>query len=77
MTQVKLDKNIAEDLITSKMRILQQQVNSILKRWNETSTRFFLEKARSGEYENAEEDAAELRQLLLDYSKFQELLNEF
>ncbi|MHA1457935.1 MAG: hypothetical protein ACTSR5_18515 [Promethearchaeota archaeon] len=62
MTQVKLDKAVAD---------------SILKRWNETSTKIFLEKARSGEYENAEEDAVELRQLLLDYSKFQELLNNF
>ena len=74
MTQVKLDKNVAEDLITSKMRILQDYINSILKRWNETSTKIFLEKARTGEFENAEEDAVELRQLLLDYSKFQELL---
>ena len=77
MTQVKLDKAVAEDLITSKMRILQEYINSILKRWNETSTKLFLEKACSGEYENAEEDAVELRQLLLDYSKFQELLNDF
>jgi hypothetical protein len=38
---------------------------------------YCLEKARSGEYENAEEDAVELRQFLLDYSKFQELLNDF
>ncbi len=77
MTQVKLDKAVAEDLITSKLRILQGYINSILKRWNETSTKLFLEKARFGEYKNAEEDAVELRQLLLDYSKFQELLNDF
>jgi len=77
MTQVKLDKAVAEDLITSKMRTLQGYINSILKRWNETSTKSFLEKARSGEYENAEEDAVELRQLLLDYSRLQELLKEF
>ncbi len=39
MTQVKLDKAVAEDLITSKLRILQGYINSILKRWNETSTK--------------------------------------
>ncbi len=76
MTQVKLDRAVAEDLITSKMRTLQEYINSILKRWNETSTSLFLEKAHSGEYKNAEEDAVELRQFLLDYSKFQELLTE-
>ena len=42
---------------------------------NGLNTKIFLEKARTGEYENAEEDAVELRQFLLDYSKFQELLN--
>jgi len=63
MTQVKLDKTV-----------LQEYINAILKRWNETSTKTFLEKARTGKYENAEEDAVELKQLLLDYSKLQEEL---
>jgi len=76
MAQVKIDKEIAEDLLTSKLRILQEYINSILTRWKESSTKFFLEKAHIGEYENAEEDAVELRQLLFDYSKFQELLND-
>lgn len=76
MTQVKLDKEVAEELITSKMKILQEYIDSILKHWNETSTKKFLEKARSGEFENTEEDAVELRQLLLDYSKYQKLLKE-
>ena len=45
MTQVKLDKSLAEDLITSKMRLLQQYINEILNRWNATSSKEFLEKA--------------------------------
>ena len=75
MTQIKLDKSIAEDLITSKLRILQQYINEILNRWNETSAKDFLEKARTGIYKNAEDDAVELRQFLLDYSKLQDILN--
>ena len=75
MTQIKLDKAVAEDLITSKLRILQQYINDILNRWNESSTKDFLEKARTGIYKNAEDDAVELRQLLLDYTRFQEILN--
>ena len=74
MTQVKLDKSLAEDLITSKMRLLQQYINEILDRWNETSSKKFLEKARTGIYEEAEDDAIELRQNLADYSKYQEIL---
>jgi len=34
-----------------------------------------LEKARTGIYDNAEDDAVEIQQLLLDYSKLQEILN--
>ena len=76
MTQIKLEKALAEDLITSKLRILQQYINEILTKWNESSSKDFLEKARTGYYKNAEDDAVELRQLLLDYTKFQELLNK-
>ena len=76
MTQVKLDKSLAEDLITSKMRLLQQYINEILERWNETSSKEFLEKAITGVHENAEEDAIELRQILADYTKLQEILNK-
>ena len=74
MTKVKLDKSLAEDLIASKMRLLQQYINDILNRWNETSSKEFLEKARTGVYEEAEDDAIELRQVLMDYTKYQEIL---
>lgn len=75
MTQVKLDKALAEDLISSKLRILNQYIDEILARYNESSSKEFLEKARTGVYENVEDDAVELRQLLLDYTKLQEILN--
>jgi len=75
VTKVKLDKSLAEDLITCKMRLLQQYINEILNRWNETSSKEFLEKARTGVHENAEDDAVELRQLLSDYTKYHEILN--
>jgi 6-phosphogluconate dehydrogenase len=74
MTQIKLDKSLAEDLITSKLRILKQYIDEILARWNESSSKDFLEKARKGIYKNAEDDAVELHQLLLDYTKYQEIL---
>jgi hypothetical protein len=75
MTHVKLDKALAEDLITSKLGILKQYIDEILARYNESSSKEFLEKARKAIYMNAEDDAVELRQLLLDYSKLQEILN--
>ena len=72
---VKLDKALAEDLITSKLGILKQYIDEILARYNESSFKEFLEKARKGIYKNAEDDAVELRQLLLEYTKLQEILN--
>ncbi len=75
MTHVKLDKALAEDLITSKLGILKQYIDEILARHKESSSKEFLEKARKGIYKNAEDDAVELRQLLLDYTKLQEILN--
>ena len=75
MTQVKLDKALAEDLITFKLRILKQNSDDILARYNESSSKDFLEKTRKGIYQDAEDDAVELRQLLLDYSKLREILD--
>jgi len=75
MTKVKLDKALAEDLIGSKLRIIKQYIDEILARYNESSTKEFLDKARTGIYKNAEDDTVELRQLLLEYSKLQEILN--
>ncbi len=75
MTQVTLEKTIVEELITSKLRVLQQYIDEILHRWGESSAKNFLEKARNGQYKNAEDDAVELRQLLLDYEKYQKLLS--
>jgi hypothetical protein len=74
MTKVKLDNALAEDLITSKLRFLNQYNDEILARYNESSSKEFLEKAHTGVYENAEDDAVELRQLLLDNTKLQEIL---
>jgi hypothetical protein len=74
MTQVSMDKAVVEELITSKLQALQSYIDEILHRWNEDSTKNFLEKARIGEYPNAEDDAVELRQLLVDYQKYQDLL---
>ena len=74
MTQVTMDKAVAEELITSKMQLIQEYTDEMLHRWNEPSTKSFLDKARTGELANAEEDAVELRQFLLDYKRYQKLL---
>ncbi len=55
-----------ENLNPAKLRVLKRAIDEILNRWNESFAEVFLEKARTGVYRDAEMDAIELRQLLLD-----------
>lgn len=71
-----MKKEEAEELITYKLRQIQAEIEEILARWNETSAEQFLQKARDGRHENAENDAIDLRQLLLEEEKLQALLNK-
>jgi hypothetical protein len=71
---VSLDKDVAEELITFKLRRIQELIRSILNHWNESTSESFINKARDGTYLEAENDAIELRQLLLEEEKLRNLL---
>ncbi len=73
MTTIKLEKSEVEELINYKLRNLHKEIQNILDRWNETSIDNFVEKARNGTYEEAENDAIDIRQLVLEQKKLQEL----
>ncbi len=73
---VSMKKEVAEELIIFKLRRIQTSIEDILARWNETSAEEFLQKAKDGRHENAENDAIGLRQLLLEEEKLQTLLKE-
>ncbi len=73
--KVSIDKEVAEDLISYKLRNIQEHLNKILKRWNDTEASAFLEKAKNGTYSEAENDAIDLKQLLLEEKKLNELIN--
>ena len=70
-----LYKDVAEDLISYKLRNVQEQINKILKRWNESDASIFLENAKNGTYSEAENDAIDLRQLLLEEKRLKKLFN--
>ncbi len=74
MTTVVLDKSVAEELIQYKLHGVSEEIQHILERWNETSATAFLEKARNGTYEEAENDAIDLHQLLADEKRLKDLL---
>ena len=58
------------------LKIIHKNIQDILSRWKETSTTVFIEKARNGIFENAENDAIELRQLLLEEKKLNDFLKK-
>lgn len=74
MAIVTVEKNLVEDLARFKLNRVRDLINDILTRWKESSASSLIEKARDGTYENAENDAIELRQLLLEEKKMQDFL---
>ena len=77
MALISIEKEILENLVSFKLNRIQTIIQEILDRWKENSTTLFIEKARNGTYENAENDAIELRQLLLEEKKLNELLKKY
>ena len=73
--KVYMDKDVAEDLISYKLRNIQEHINKILQRWNETEASSFLEKAKNGTYSEAENDAIDLKQLLLEEKQLTNLFD--
>ena len=63
MTNISVEKEILLDLIDSKLKVLQDEIHTILKKWNYTSIEKFLLDARDGTLEEAEDDAVCLRNL--------------
>ena len=76
MALISIEKEILENLVSFKLNRIQKIIQEILDRWKENSTTLFIEKARNGTYENAENDAIEIRQLLLEEKKLNKLLKK-
>jgi hypothetical protein len=71
---ISLDKSIVSDLINFKLRFITNEIELILVRWNESSIDDFLDKARDGTLKEAENDAIELKQLLIEEKKLRSIL---
>ena len=74
MSTICVEKSIFKDLIQFKLKRINTFIEEILERWKETSADVFIEKARNGIHEDAENDAIEMRQLLLEEKKLRDLL---
>ena len=77
MTSVSLKKNTAIELVSYKLRNIRKEIEKILPRWNETSAQNFLNNAQIGKYSEAENDAIDLKQLLLEEKKLKNLMENF
>ena len=64
MESVTLDRKLAEDLIDTKLNIILNDIEEILSQCNYISADKFVEDARKGVIEEAEDDAITLRHLL-------------
>ena len=73
---IKLENNIAEELIKYKLGHLQKTISTILEKWNEENIEDFLVKAKTGELLDAEMDAITLKQLNKDCERLQTLLKQ-
>ena len=71
---ISLDKSIVSDLINFKLRFITNEIESILIRWNESSVDDFLDKAKKGQLLEAENDAIELRQIIIEEKKLRSIL---
>ena len=63
MARISVDKNLMVELVDFKLRYLKGEVESILKKWKYDFSSEFLEDARNGKLEEAEEDAIMLKNL--------------
>nr|MDO8117922.1 hypothetical protein [Candidatus Sigynarchaeota archaeon] len=66
MKSIPVEKDLLVDLADSKLRVLNQDIQQILDKWNYKSATTFLEHARNGKLKEAEDDAVCLRNLLDD-----------
>ena len=69
----KIDSETMEDLINTKLRVLDEKISIILKKWNVGTVDQLINGAKSGEIEEAESDAIELQNLTAKRQEIEKL----
>lgn len=73
---ISIEKDLAEDLFTSKIHIIERRINDILLRWGESSIDSFFTNIIRDNSKNAEKDCHEMERLVKLYSRLKKLLRE-
>ena len=74
MTQISMDKDLAKDLIDSKLRNIKAQISEILEKWNQPSVENMIQLSRDGKLPESEIDAiglTNLQQKMFNLEKYQ------
>ncbi|MFV2016713.1 MAG: hypothetical protein ACC656_14880 [Candidatus Heimdallarchaeota archaeon] len=72
---ISLDRNIAIDLIQTKLEILDKQIAAILKKWEYDNIDDFLADGRAGKLEEVENDGIDMTNLRDKRNEIANLLN--
>jgi len=64
MTSIPVEKELLEELIDFKLKFLYEEIDKILNKWKYEESSKFLQDARDGTIEEAEDDGITLRHLL-------------
>lgn len=73
---VSLDRNIAKELISFKLRSIQAEISSILEIWRYSSIEDFINDVKLGKLKEAENDAIDIRHLAEEQDNLMKLLDE-
>ncbi len=79
MTQISMDKDLAKDLIASKLRNIKIQISEIVEKWDQPSAEILIQLSREGKLPESELDAIGLTNLLqkkFELEKYQRNLED-
>ena len=72
-----MNKELAEDLVNSKLRTIVDEMEKILLKWKYDSVHLFFQDSRSGRIQNAEDDGIVLQNLLDDQDELQRIKKQW
>lgn len=73
---ISIEEDIANDLINSKIGLIDQEISEIIERWGFSTANQFIEDCRQGKLEECENDAMDLVNLLDYCQKLNKILSD-
>jgi len=77
MTSNVVEKEILADRVNPKLKVLQDEIQSILQKWHYDDILLFLTDAKTGIIEDAEDDAICLKNLVEKREKYYNLRSQW